>query len=369
MHDSALPLRVPRARRRGLVRPFVTLALLCSALASLAPSAAGAAPLAGRLGSPSDFVPALTVHAWSKAERRLYSVGTSAGQSSYVLEVPPGRYLVFATPADPDAPPVYGAHTRFSVCARDATALQSGACRDHSLVEVEVAQRRVDGVDVTDWYLDDAAVAELDAMLGRSADAVEEAQLAAPRFSEYPAVRLAAVPRATALQPDPDPRVERDRAALVAALAAPPTFAGRYAIVRVPCSEAAAVATSSAGAEATSATTTAASTAAAPSAPGTGAAAGIACESAAILDLPLGRAAYPRALDPLPAADPCADRGALQFRRDSRLLTHTAREGNQLVTRYFLWDGEAARLRSLATLASDLPERCAEPRAAAGAGR
>lgn len=343
MHHLAVQTRVTCGGRRaaaGLVRARfpgagrVALRFGCAlaAFALLLPLAASAVPIAGRLGSPSDYVPALTVHAWSKAERRLYSVGTSAGQATYVLDVPPGRYVVFATPADPGAPPLYGAHTRFSLCARDPTGLASGACRDHALVEVEVVKRRVDGVDVTDWYLDDAVIAELDAMMGRSADAADEAPLAAPRFSEYPSVRLASVPRAGELQPDADPRVERDREALLAALAAAPTFAGRFAIVRVPCGP-------TAGDGAT------------PDAPR--------CEGAAIVDLPLGRVTYPAPLNPLPAAGPCTERGALQFRRDSRLLTRTAPEADQLVTRYFVWDGETARLRSVATLASDLPERCA----------
>jgi hypothetical protein len=344
-------------------------------LAVLLPAAASAVPLAGRLGSPTDYVPALTVHAWSKAERRLYSVGTSAGQATFLLDVPPGRYVVFATPADPGAPPVYGAHTRFSLCARDPASLQSGACRDHSLVEVQVDKRRVDGVDVTDWYLDDAVIAELDGALGRSADAVEEAQLAAPRFSEYPAVRLAAVPRAAGLQPDADPRVERDRAALLAALAAAPNFAGRYAVVnfagryavvRVHCDDSAAAAPAGGGASA--GTGAAAPAAAAIMTPMPDAAS---CEGAAILDVSLGRVSYPDVLNPLPAAGPCTDRGVLQYRRDSRLLTRTAREGDQLVTRYFVWDGENARLRGVATLASTLPERCGasqDPPVAPGGG-
>jgi hypothetical protein len=312
------------------------------------PSIAEAVPIAGRLGSPSDYVPALTVHAWSTTERRLYSVGTSAGQATFLLDVPPGRYVVFATPADPGAPPVYGAHTRYSLCAREPRSRESGDCRDHSLVEIEVDKRRVDGVDVTDWYLHDTVIAELDGILGRPAGAVDEAPLAAPRFSEYPAVRLAQVPRADDLQPDPDPRVERDRAALTAALAAEPTFAGRFAIVRVPC-----------GANAADGATTG-SPAASPAPE---------CEAAAILDLPLGRVSYPEALNPLPPAGPCTDRGVLQYRRDSRLLTRTSRDADQLVTRYFVWDGEAARLRSVAMLASGLPERCATPGNSAAASR
>jgi hypothetical protein len=340
-------LRTVLTPARTLVRPLVRPWAAIAAAATLGVSCPSlAAPLAGRVATPSDVVPALVVHAWSKTSGRAYSVTTAVGQTSYSLEVPPGRYVVFAAPADPGAPPVYGAHTRFSLCARDAKSLESGACRDHGLIEVEVAAKRIEGVDVTDWYLDDATVAQLDAALGRAAEAVEEAQLAAPKFSEYPAVRLAAVPRAAALQPEPDPRLERDRTALTTALAGAPTFAGRFAIVHVPCSGDAAARPD--------------------------------CDAAAILDLPLGRAVWPAALNPLPAAGPCTDRGVLQYRRDSRLLTITARDGEQLVTRYYVWDGEAARLTLVATLASAIGSRCtvvapaptpAASRATHGAGR
>jgi hypothetical protein len=313
---------------------FSTAAAALAALLGVA-SPCAAVPVSGRVGTPSDVVPALTVHAWSAAAGKAWSVTTSAGQTTYVLDVPAGRYVVFATPADPGAPPVYGAHTRFSLCARDAKSLETGACRDHGLVEVDVAAKKVENVDVTDWYLDDAAIAQLDAALGRAAEAVDEAQLAAPKFSEYPAVRLAAVPKAAALQPDAEPRLERDHAALTAALAGAPTFAGRFAIVRVPCADAAARPD---------------------------------CEAAAVLDLPLGRVAWPTALNPLPAAGPCSERGVLQYRRDSRLITITAREAEQLVTRYYVWDGEAARLTLVATLASGIGTRCAAPAPAAAHG-
>ncbi len=319
-----------------MLRLFTRLLVLPSlALTLVAP--AHAVVLGGRLGTPSDVVPALTVHAWSPATGRLHSVTTTPGEATYSLDLPAGRYVVFATPADPGAPPVYGAHTQFSVCARDATSLTAGGCREHALVEVEVARRRVENVDVTDWYLDDATLAKLDGILGRAAEAVDEAQLAAPKFSEYPAVRLAALPRAAALQPEPDPRLERDRAALTAALAAEPNFAGRYALVRVPCTPPVVIVPPE----------------------GSTAAPAPACEGVAVLDLPLGRAFYPEAFNPLPPPGPCTDRGVLQYRRDSRLLTLTAREGDQLVTRYYVWDGESGRLRAVATLASAIDARCA----------
>jgi hypothetical protein len=302
-------------------------AALGGLIGALAAAAAAGAPLAGHVRAPSEYPPALVVHAWSPSTGRRLTVTTAAGQSTWTIDVPPGRYVVFATPADPGAPRVYAAHTRFSACARDGQRLASGACRDHGLEEIEVGRRRVDGVDVSDWFPDDAAVAEFDRALGRASQAVDEAQLAAPKFSEYPVARAAAAARAPALEGLPDPRLERDRAALAAALEAPATFAGHYAIVAVPCP---------AGAEPAAA----------------------ACSAAAVLDLASGRPAWPEPLNPLPGSAPCTDRGALQFRRDSRLLTVTGREGDQLVTRYYAWEGEALRLHLVATLANRLDERC-----------
>ena len=51
-------------------------------------------------------------------------------------------------------------------------------------------------------------------------------------------------------------------------------------------------------------------------------------------------------------------RGALLFRRDSRLLTVTGPERSELVTHYYVWDVEAGALRPVAALASALAERC-----------
>lgn len=293
---------------------------LLAALALTAAGAASAATLGGALASPTGFVPALRVHAWSRAAGKLYTVDTAAGQSAYLLEVPAGRYVVFATPADPDAPEIYGGHTAFAACARDAARLAAGACTDHALVEVEVGRRRLEGVDVADWSLDDATIAELDAALGRAGGgARSEAELAAPKFSEYPVAAYAG-PNAAAIQPAAEPRLERDAQPLAAALAGAPDFAGRYAVVTVAC--------------------------------------GDECSAAAFVDLASGRVTYPPQLTPLPAAGPCTPRGVLQYRRGSRLLTVTSHEGTQLITKYLVVDPESGALRAVAALANSITERC-----------
>ena len=48
----------------------------------------------------------------------------------------------------------------------------------------------------------------------------------------------------------------------------------------------------------------------------------------------------------------------LLFRRDSRLVTVTGRDKQELVTRYYVWDADRGLLRHVASLASALDERC-----------
>ena len=179
-------------------RLFLPLTLGLAFLAALTPAAA--APVSGRLGSPTEQLPALTVYAWSLTGARLHSITTEAGQERYVLELPPGRYWLFAAPADPDAPPVYGGYTEFVPCMRERARRAAHDCTRHDLAAVAVGTRRLENLDLTDWYLDDATLAELDHKLGRpGAEPPSELELAAPKFSEYPAPSLAG-PRAVALQ-------------------------------------------------------------------------------------------------------------------------------------------------------------------------
>ena len=286
---------------------------------SLLAATAGAAPLNGRLATPTAVVPALTVYAWSLTSAQLYSVSTEGGQDTFALDVPPGRYWLFATPADPGAPPLYGAHTDFSACTHTG-AHRSTDCDRHTLRPVTVGRQRDDGIDLTDWHLDDTVTRELDRILGRPpGETKDDAQFAAPKFSEYPAPPFAGR-RTTTLAVGGDARIERDGELLAAALASPVNFAGRTVLVRLGC--------------------------------------GAGCEFAALVDVATGRVAYPSALAALPASSECSARGALLFRRDSRLVTITGRDRAELVTRYFVWDPDSGVLKLIASLASTLDERC-----------
>jgi hypothetical protein len=296
------------------------LSLLASALLLLGLAPALAAPVNGRLASPAGALPPLTVFAWSLAGAKLYSVTTDAGQTAFTLKLPPGRYYVFAAPLDPGAPPVYGAYTEFAACAREGA---RGDCTHHGLKVLTVDRRPAPAVELTDWYLDDAVTQQLDRILGRPVSArPDESALAAPRFSEYPAAAAGAA-RAAALAGGDEPRVERDREALTAALVSNFNFAGRAVLVRIGC--------------------------------------GAGCESVALVDLPTGRVAYPVSLAQLPAASGCAPGEVLQFRRDSRLLTVTGATEHGRVTRYFTWDAERGALKLVASLTSAL-EDCAAQR-------
>ncbi len=301
------------------MRPRVRPAPLALLLLCLAAAPAFGVPVAGHLTSPTGTLPALTVYAWSLAGAKLHSVTTQIGQASFSLDLPPGRYYVFAAPLDPLAPAIYGAYTEFAECTHDAP---RAACAEHGLRVLVVGRRALAGIDLTDWYLDDAVTRELDTILDRPA-APGESELAAPKFSEYPASAYAGA-RATTLAAGDEARLERDREPLTAALASNFNFAGRTVLVRIGC--------------------------------------GDACETVALVDVATGRVAYPVLLSTLPPAPPCASGGALQFRRDSRLLTVTGISGTQQVTRYFAWDAEGGALRLVASLARPLDERCATSR-------
>jgi hypothetical protein len=278
---------------------------------------AAAAPVSGRLGTPTGVVPPLTLYAWSLSGARLYSVTTDGGQTSFTFDLPRGRYWLFATPAEPGAPPLYGAYTAFAACAH-AAERDPAAC-GHELKVLSVGAHGQNGVELSDWHLDDAVTRDLDRIVGRPDGDGDEVRLAAPKFSEYPAPAYGG-PRAAALAAGGDERLERDRELLAAAFAGAANFAGRMVLVRVGC--------------------------------------GSGCEQAALVDLASGRVAYPPALAELPAGTPCSSQGPLVFRRDSRLLTVTGREQSELVTHYYVWDWDGGQLRLVASLASALDERC-----------
>jgi len=286
------------------------------------PAVAAGGTVSGELGFLGELVPALRIHAWQPATGQHLVFTTQRQQRRYTMQLPPGRWVLFARPNEPGAPDLYGAYSRFAACSRNPQALHSGACSDHSLLEVPVWKTgRVDGVDLTDWYIEEASAARLDAVLGRGpGESYTEAALAAPRFSEYPAALLPPGTATTTVDADSgDPRLTRDQAALAAALARGPNFAGSLAVLAVP-------------------------------------------GGSAVLDLRTGQVRWPTALvdSALDSAclDPNTEHGPVQFRRDSRLLTVTRPEAEQLVTRYLVWNDTKGRLEEVASLASALPERC-----------
>ena len=289
-------------------------------LVSLGPAAAFATPVTGHVGSPAGKLPALTVYAWSLEGAKLHSVTTASGEATFSLDLPPGRYYVFAAPFDPGAPPIYGAYTEYAACVHETPAAR---CLEHGLKALTVGKRAGAAIDLSDWYLDDQVTHELDRILGRPAGgSLAEADLAAPKFSEYPAAGFTGA-RAAALVLGDEPRSERDREPLGAALESHPNFAGRTVLVRFGC--------------------------------------GDGCETVAFVDLPSGRVAYPGALAAVPTTIPCTTGAPLKFRRDSRLLTVTNDTGGTRLTRYFLWDADSGVLKLIASLGSAVEEPCAAP--------
>lgn len=306
------------------------------------PAVAAGGTVSGELGFLGELVPALRLHAWQPATGQHLVFTTQRQQKRYTLQLPAGRWVLFARPNEPGAPDLYGAYSKFAACSRNPQALRAGACSDHGLLEIQVWKTgRVDGVDLTDWYLDDASAARLDAVLGRGpGESQTEAALAAPRFSEYPAALLPPGTASTIVDAESgDPRLTRDQAAIAAALAKGPNFAGVLALFTVPGSGGGA----------------ALQNPAVSTRPGNG-------QALAVLDLRNGRVRWPTVLAEASLDSACLDpreeHGPVQFRRDSRLLTVTRQEGEQLVTRYLVWNDAKGRLEEVASLASALPERC-----------
>ena len=302
------------------MRPRLSSFAVALILLGLGQATAYATPVAGHLGSPAGKLPALTVYAWSLDGAKLHSVTTESGQATFSLDLPPGRYYVFAAPLDPGAPPIYGAYTEYAACVHETPAAR---CLEHGLKPLTVTRRPAAPIDLADWYLEDEVTLELDRILGRPAGgSLPEAELAAPKFSEYPAAAFAGA-RAAALVLGDEPRVERDKEPLGAALESRANFAGRTVLVRIGC--------------------------------------GDGCETVAFVDVPTGRVAYPAALAAVPTTIPCVTGAPLKFRRDSRLLTVTNDTGGTRLTRYFLWDADSGVLKLIASLGSAVEEPCSAP--------
>lgn len=126
-----------------------------SSVASVPPatlSAPRGAPgaITGKLGYPSDFVPALRIYAIDPSAPGRYRVlHTAQNQQTYqIAGVVPGTYFVYATSVSAGQTDAFGgAYTKAVACGLRAD------CTDHTPVPVQVRASSVaDGVDVRDWY-------------------------------------------------------------------------------------------------------------------------------------------------------------------------------------------------------------------------
>jgi hypothetical protein len=150
-----------KQRRLGAL----SLALSLAALSGTA----SAGTITGGLAFPGDAIPALTIVAVEQSSGKQYTVETKAGQRSYRLEVPQGRYIVFAVPHgagvddEPGQVELRGAYSQFSACVmNNPQKAANGECNEHELIAVEVAAKDVRRrVDVYDWYLPEAEKSKL----------------------------------------------------------------------------------------------------------------------------------------------------------------------------------------------------------------
>jgi hypothetical protein len=138
--------------------------------------AAMAGTITGGLAFPGESIPALTVIAVEQGSGKQFSVETKPDQRSYRLELPQGRYIVFAVPHgegvsdEAGQPPLRGAYSQFSACVLNAPQKAAkGECNEHALLTVEVSAKDVlKRIDIYDWYLPEAEKGKLLAIQGGS---------------------------------------------------------------------------------------------------------------------------------------------------------------------------------------------------------
>lgn len=278
-------------------------------LAGLAATSLGAGAFAGTIAGtvafPSQVVPSMTVYASELDTSRIHTVQLTRGQVNFTVEVPPGRYLVFLAPNEPGAPDVYGAFTRYSQCAPHGVA--DGACEDHALIPVAVTAKTPHAaVTVDDWYLTDDIADQLDRIRAAAGDRPPKEPLSAPKFSEYPSDSYETIP-APKIDFGAGELSQEDRELAQLALAAGPNFAGHVTVTLTSC--------------------------------------GAACGRVLLIDWRSGAIQVlppPGSKDESQGTLPCRADEALQFRRDSRLLSLTRPQGTLVVTQYYVWNQNAA---------------------------
>jgi hypothetical protein len=295
-----------------------------AALAALSASpAAIAALIEGQIVFPGQSAPAMTAYICEVDTSRIHTLPIAPNQSKFSLEVPAGRYIVFLAPKEPGAPDIYGAHTRYSLCAShvpEGAAGDGEDCADHSLADVTLSSRAARAsVNVDDWYLSDAIASQLDRIRGIEASGAAE-PLAAPRFSEYKAGPYEAGAAPKLEFADASPGTE-DRARLQQLLAGAPNFAGSFSVARIHC--------------------------------------GNGCEHLVLIDWRSGRILEPAGPGEIRGALPCRAEEAVLFRRDSRLLSVTSVHGDGLLTQYFVWKPDSGTLALTAEIQRSAQQFCA----------
>jgi len=264
-----------------------------------------AATIGGRLSYPSEELPGMIVVARNAAGETFFTE-TRPKQARYRLEVPDGRYVVYAIAlgtGEPKGREPRGAHTSYSICARDKARLRAGRCASGPLQEVNVTPARPrDDVDVDDWYLPDALAVTL---------------VLQDLFAKYPA-DLSPPPATRSPELDTAPE-GADRERIRRAVTRGPFFAGRVAVARWPC--------------------------------------GDGCEKWALVDLASGRVAWDVAPQPLLRGFPC-EAEPLEFSEASRLLRVHRLDGERVVTQDFVWSYESLRLEPVGESAQSAQQFC-----------
>jgi hypothetical protein len=309
-----------RCRRRTVKLHRRPTASLCAMALAIAGSASEAAMLAGRLAYPAETLPAVTVIARDATGENVFATHTVRGQSSYRLAVRPGAYVVFAVPDGGPDSMLRGAHTEYSVCARERARLLAGRCRTGPLVIVQIANgESKTRIDIDDWNLPEELAVTLRLPVSKGTAPAPTAAL--PHFEAYPAAAPAATAAARPELGSAPPAARAFRSSLEAAVDKGPFFAGTVAVARWAC--------------------------------------GTTCENWALIDKLTGTITMPDSpLQPLEHNLPC-ERELLEFRPDSRLLLVHRQDDGRITTHAMLWSDDVHALRALAQVVTPMAEFCA----------